>query len=319
MKAEGITWEDIASKWCEESMRYLIVGREVSKEGYEHYQIYVQLKNQMRMAGLKNLFSCKHMHVENQRGTNEQARNYCWKGQYETKGTDVPQPSASILEFGDFCRGQGHRSDLERIKKAIDDGEEHLDICQEQSKWNSYARYHGWFKEYKQMVDDKKYNEIRKPLSVTVIFGDQATGKTTAVLEQEGLSNCYILKNPNGDNKNWNGYNNQKVLIIDDFYGWLRVNEMLRILDNKPFRVRKLGGYTWAKWDKVYITSNKGPRTWYDICSTEVMDAFYSRLSKCLKVTRGNTGTLVCKQEVLPCRNRNNHKDYLDLSKIVWD
>ena len=316
LKAENIDWDTINKVYCEKSMRYLIIGFEIGKDGYEHYQIYVQLKKQYRLKGLKKLFGFTYLHAEKQKGTNTQARNYCWKGQYEEKGMEFPQPSAIFFHFGKFCVGQGQRTELENIKTDIDDGKEHFEIVQDAKKFASYSRYHSWFYKYKQMVDDKKFNKIRECLKVNVIYGECATGKTTAILNKEGVQNCYILKNPNKDNKNWNGYNGQKVLVIDDFYGWLPINEMLRILDNKPYRVRMLGSYTWAQWETVYITSNKKPRRWYDIENDEVNNAFMSRLSKCLKVTRGNTGALVSKFKELPCRNRNKHKEYLDISEL---
>lgn len=316
ISAEKIDWNTLKDVWNDDTLRYMLIGYEVSKTGYEHYQIYVQLWKQHRRKGLKKIFSCDSLHAESQKGTNEQARNYCWKGQFEKKGTEYPQPSAIIMEFGTFCKGQGSRTEIDQIKQDIDDGMDHFEIVQDMKKFSSYARYHSWFYKYKQMVDDRKYNMIRDPVKTNVIYGDCATGKTTAVLKKEGVENCYILKNPNGDNKNWNGYENQTVLVIDDFYGWMPVNEMLRIMDNKPYRVRKLGSYTWARWSKIYITSNTGPREWYKSIPQEVENALMSRLTKCLKVTRGNTGALVVRMKSLPCRDRNSHKEYLDLDSF---
>lgn len=307
---------DFDKIWNEDKMRYLIVGMEISSDGYKHWQIYIQLFKQYRMKGIKTLFNDNTAHCEVQKGTNSEARDYCWKGQYEKSGTRSPQPSAIIREFGTFTIGQGARTELDDIKKDIDDGLGHYTIVQDQKKFNSYARYHSWFYKYKQMVDDDRHNIIRVPVKVNVIHGECATGKTTSILNKEGVKNCYILKNPNGDNKNWNGYNDQKILIIDDFYGWLPLNEMLRILDNKPYRVRKLGDYTWAKWNTIYITANSSPLEWYDIENEEVMEAFYSRLSKCLEVTRGNTGTLVAEFKDLPNRGRNDKKEYLNIDGL---
>lgn len=316
IKKDDLEINDFYEIWNKEKMRYLIVGEEIGKGGYEHFQIYLQLFNQYRLKGLKELLGISTAHCEVQKGTNSAARNYCWKGQFEKKGTKHPQPSAKILQFGEFCNGQGHRTELDGIKDDIDNGMDHFEIVQDRKKFDSYKRYHSWFYKYKQMVDDQRHNCIRDTVAVNVIYGDCATGKTTSVLNKEGVKNCYILKNPNGDNKNWNGYNGQKVLIIDDFYGWLPLNEMLRILDNKPYRVRKLGDYTWARWEKIYITSNNRPQDWYDVCNDEILGAFYSRLSKCLKVIRGNTGALIPKFEVLPNRGRNEKKEYLDISEM---
>lgn len=314
IKADEYDWTYMKNIFCDK-MRYLIMGLELSKEGYLHYQCYIQLNKQYRLKGLKKLIGIDSLHAEIQKGTNKEARNYCWKGYFEPKGTKHPQPSAVCIQYGTFCEGQGKRTEMNEIKEDIDEGLEHYDICQNQKKFASYARYSNWFFKYKEMRDDDVFNNIRKPLKVNVIYGKFAVGKTQSIYNEHGYKNCYKLKNPNGDNKNWNGYTNQKILIIDDFYGWLRLNDILNILDNKPYRVRKLRGYTWAQWTTVYITSNDSFKDWYSHCENKkIINAFYSRLSKCLKVIRGNTGTLIIKEILIPCRNRNKQKEYLNIS-----
>lgn len=317
------TFEEVMEiqKDCD-NCRYLICGKEVADSGWEHWQIYVQFARQIRRLGIKKLFG-KSVHIEIQQGTNEQARNYCWKGAFIKEPTEHPQPSAIFLDAGSFVLGAGTRSDLERIKDDMDGGMSHWDICQTtRSGFSGYARYHSFFYKYKRMKDDITYSRIlREPLEVIVIYGEAGTGKSTSILVKEGLKNCYILRNPNNDNKFWNGYEGQKVLVIDDFYGWIKLNDILNILDNKPYRCRMLCDSVWARWEKVYITSNVGPEEWYKIDEfdensenkAEIVKAFLSRLSKCLKVTKGNTGALVKEWMVLPHRGRHIQKEYLVL------
>ncbi len=307
----------------DENIKYLIIGEEWAKkdngEIYHHYQGYIQMKGQNRRKAMKTVLNCDSTHLELQspNSTNEEARNYCWKGQFETKGTEFPQPSSITYIYGTFCEGQGSRTDLIKIKQDLDNGREHYDIVQDRNKFLSYGRYHSWFFKYKQLRDDDEYNIMREIIETIVIYGESGTGKTTSILNREGVKNVYILSNSNGDNKNWNGYTNQKILLIDDFYGWIRLNEMLRILDNKPYRVRKLHGYEWAKWTKIYITANTSPTDWYDeTFDREIMTAFYSRITKCLKVSKGNTGTLLTSLEILSTIDRHNQSEYLDLDKI---
>lgn len=309
-KLDGINYNDFYNNYKNifnnnnDKIRFIIVGYEKSKEGYEHFQGYIQFKKQMRMKGIKKLLCSDNVHIEKQLGTNTQARNYCWKGQFENKGTKYPQPSAILSYHGEFTAGQGERKDILKVKDLLDKGLTHYDICNEDDKYfQSYGRYHNFFEKYKLWSDNVKYNKCRKELECYILFGHKDTGKTQSILNKYGCKNCYILKDPKRDNKNWNGYESQLVLIIDDFYSWIPFNDILRILDNKPYRVRMLNGYRWAQWIKVFITSNKSPDEWYiniqqDISMSEAVTAFYSRFKECLKVTRGNTNALVTVEKI---------------------
>lgn len=308
-------------------IKYLLVGWENGKKtSYAHYQCYIQLNEQIRRQGFWKMVGFK-CHMENQRGTNEEARNYCWKGQFEEKGTEFPQPSAITQEYGRFCKGQGERSEMLDIKEFLDEGLTHYAIVNKDVKYfSSYGRYHSFYEKFKNWADDERLNVTRQPLDVRCIHGaNWGTGKTTAIYTKWGEKNVYRLKDPNGDNKNWNGYRGQKVLLIDDFYSWIKLTDMLNILDNKPYRVRQLNGYRWAEWTHVYITSNQSPRQWYpkirnsyDDDKRDVLEAFYSRIKKCLKVTKGNTGTLVIKEYSLCKSQRENQTEYLSLEKVGW-
>lgn len=312
-------------------VRYCIVAYECTlSTKYKHFQIYLQLKKQTRGNSLKKLFNDKELHweVQSRYSTNKQARDYCWKGQFEKKGTKFPQPSAVFLTWGLFCEGQGKRTEMVEICSLLDNGYEHKDVYKTNGVYNdyikSYGRYMAFFKQHKCWEDDDKHNIIRPPIKTKVIIGDAGTGKTQGIYNKHGAKNIYKLLNPNGDNKNWNGYTNQKILLIDDFYSWIKLTDMMMILDNKPYRCRKLGSYVWAQWETVYITSNQHPDLWYPnetqkISMIKNIEAFRSRLGrKCLKVIRGNTGNLITKLLTLSNIDRHNQKEYLNLDDIKW-
>ena len=69
----------------------------------------------------------------------------------------------------------------------------------------------------------------------------------------------------------WDGYMGEKTLIIDDFDGWISHNRMLGLLDGYQCRLAIKGGFTYARWTKVIITSNKRPESWYDGVITEAL------------------------------------------------
>ena len=52
-------------------------------------------------------------------------------------------------------------------------------------------------------------------------------------------------------------------MVLDDFYGWIKFDEMLRLLDRYPLLVETKGGTTHFTSRFIHITSNKHPSSWY--------------------------------------------------------
>lgn len=74
----------------------------------------------------------------------------------------------------------------------------------------------------------------------------------------------YILRTSNSKNIWWDGYTGQKAIVIDEFYGsWMKYNVLLTILDGYALRLEVKGGFTWASYDMVIITSNATVGEWY--------------------------------------------------------
>lgn len=51
---------------------------------------------------------------------------------------------------------------------------------------------------------------------------------------------------------------------MDEFRSsWCSFEVLLRVLDGHPYQPEQKGGHVWAGWDRIFITSNVDPRTWY--------------------------------------------------------
>jgi len=61
----------------------------------------------------------------------------------------------------------------------------------------------------------------------------------------------------------WDGYKQHKAVIIDDFYGWLKYDELLKITDRYPYQVPIKGGFENFTSEHIYITSNIDVDRWY--------------------------------------------------------
>lgn len=230
-----------------DEIKYLIFQKEkCPTSGKEHFQGYVELTKPSRLGLVKKLFNCEWIHLEKRKGTQDQAITYCKKS--ETK-VDGP------WEFGSPGK-QGQRTDLDCLKnlefmKISDFVLEYLPIA---------LKYPNGLRLIKQSFDIATSNRQRD-ISVTTIIGKPGSGKTKYVYDNH--SDIYKL-NTNTNGTLWfDGYEGQDVLLIDDFKGWLKYTELLTILDRYPYRCQLKGSFTYAKWTKVFITSNYEIDTWY--------------------------------------------------------
>lgn len=120
-----------------------------------------------------------------------------------------------------------------------------------------------------------------------IYWGDSGTGKTRkAVMENPG---AYILsKSRDGKGVWWQNYKGEKTVIIDEFYGWIPYDQLLRIIDRYPYEVEYKGGSTQLAATKIIITSNKKWTEWYSEelkAKTENFAALERRIKEFGKVT----------------------------------
>lgn len=157
--------------------------------------------------------------------TCSQARDYCKKDDTRVEGP---------WEYGDEPR-QGKRSDLSAVKRALDEGASDLTIATEH--FSDWVRYRKSFAEYRQLRVAKRRHQTR----CTVLWGVPGAGKSTRA-EQEAGPDAYWLTNSGGGVQWWHEYEGQKHVVIDEFKDWLKLSDLLRLIDHTPLsqQVRRL-------------------------------------------------------------------------------
>lgn len=236
---------------------YIVFQLEKCPEsGREHFQGYCELKKQMRFNAAKRLIG-DNAHLEKRKGSAQEAADYCKKDESRVNG---PWEAGSISK-------PGKRSDLLAVKRMIDEGKSETEVAD--AHFGSWCRYRKSFAAYKKL----KTENVQVEKEVHVFYGDAGTGKTRRVYDTEGND---IYSKPDGA---WfDGYDDQEVVLFDDYTGDLPLSQFLKLLDRYPMQVPVKGGFrNWCP-KRIYITSNLSPEEWYPKAKKEQHRAIARRL-----------------------------------------
>lgn len=227
-------------------VRYVIYQLESCPKGNRrHWQGYIELYEPMRVGQVKKILG--ECHLELRRGSRQEARAYCCKKASAIVGKQ--------FEFGVW------REDVNRKRKLCDMLQSPMtleDLIDNAPHF--YVMYHrGLHKLYNRRC--AKRCRVFREVAVQVLVGPTGCGKT----RRATAGDDWFMK-PAG-NKLWmDNYDGESTLILDDFYGkrsGINYPVLLRMLDGHSLQLPVKGGFVWAQWTKVIITSNAEPSTWY--------------------------------------------------------
>ena len=240
---------DMTDHWPEmmkEGIKYLCVQGEESPETKKfHWQGFMQTSENITMKMAQRLLApyAATMHMEAMKGTPEQARDYCKKVE-----TMIVPPR----EFGEFCKGRGHRTDLEYVAGIVKKGGTMLDVIEAAPA--TFVRYHRGLEKLEDLMMIK--HEKKAP-RVEWFVGPPGAGKSYAAKQENPGA---FWKSPGWW---WDGYmpTIHKTVVIDE---WTPDDKMgaqflLRILDENKVNVEPKGRSVPFLAEKIVITSNYEP------------------------------------------------------------
>jgi hypothetical protein len=274
--------------WC-------IWQREKGAEGTEHLQGYVVV-HRSTLAGMKKVHPTAHW--EPRRGSHEQAKEYCSK--LETR---IAGPWECGVE-----PQQGKRTDLLALKDSVDGGASNAELAE--AHFTTMAAHYRWINQYRIL---KGFNQRSWPTFTTVLWGPTGSGKTRQALEKAGIAAFWMMKPGLHQTVFFDGYDGQPDVVIDEFYGWIPYDLLLRMLDRYPLNVHTKGGAVSFCPKRVFITSNKSPDTWYP-----KMD--YSPLLRRLSAPLGDIAYIGDPAERIVLDNAVGEKrSFMDLTTQEYD
>lgn len=217
---------------------------EKGESGTPHLQGFITFKRAYRFTQLVKLFG-ERFHWEMAKA--KDAENYCTKG-------DI------IIDFG-FEKKQGFRSDIAEIIASASLREAALSHPETFIRYPSGIAKYFFYKREKEIELEPDFDTEYR---VHVFWGEPGTGKSRTARSKAGRS-LYVVPPPAANGMLWwDGYMGERSILLDDFRAsWMKLSDLLNLLDGYRQRLQNKGGTTHKGWRTVYITTNTHPKNWY--------------------------------------------------------
>lgn len=230
---------------------YGICCKEVGKKGTPHIHIWLHYKNAREAETIQNKFKRAN--------------------KMEGKGRD--QDQSYLKKDGDFkeygeMEAPGKRNDLNVIKDVIKGGGSMMDVIDHCSNYQGLRMGELLLKYYEKERPQQKIEVIN-------YYGESGAGKSKAVYKE----NTEVYRPVSF--KWWEGYDGQKVVLIDDWRPeWCSFTELLFLTDLYPFRVECKGGSRQAQFTKIYFTTPKPITEYYEHLDFNTLVQLKRRITK---------------------------------------
>lgn len=219
-------------------VQYIVVGKEICpKSGKQHLQGYLYYGEKKSLGVLKKKVD-DEAHWTAASGTPQENAKYCKKG-----GDWWEQGTQPVM---------GARTDLDLVAERVRKGASLKEIAEDHP--GMFVLHSKGFA----ALQSKLMKDRNEKPDVTWIWGETGSGKTKFAVE---LCDSFYMKD---GTVWWDGYEQQKCIIIDDFDGKWPFRDLLRLLDRYPYQGQTKGGYVKINSPNIVITCEFPPKCFWE-------------------------------------------------------
>lgn len=271
------------TRWPTTNMKNCLFQLESGEAETPHLQGYVEFKNSVRLAAVRRLSSRAHWEIAS--GSRLQGLQYCMKEDtrlgnpwwyngilWINFSIELPNCLKDLITKETALQSKNTGPSQTKLRllaiqeRLRDDDCSTEDIAD--TDFDLWVRHYRAFERYVCLKTKPRNHEV----TVHVIQGPTGTGKSRWAMEQ--YPEAYWKQRSNW----WCGYAGHKTVVIDEFYGWLPFDLLLRICDRYPLLLETKGGQVQMVADTIVITSNSMPGNWYK--SVTYFPSFVRRVTK---------------------------------------
>lgn len=258
------------------AVKYWCMCDEVGGKNYVyHTHLFIMGNNGILFSTVKKKFP--KAHIDYCRGLAQENRDYvCKEGKYKGTSKEETNIKDTFEEMGDCpVEKPGQRSDLVDLYDMIKSGMDNYDILENDP---TYMMQLDKIDRCRQIVKEKEFRSKFRELQVEYWSGKTGTGKTKTIMERYGYDEVFRVTSYRYPFDNYRG---QDVIIFEEFFDSLSIQEMLTLLDGYPLDLPCRYNNKTACYTKVYILSNVDLTDQYrdvQIRSKETWNAFLRRI-----------------------------------------
>lgn len=265
----------IAQAWETKRLKLLIASLEIGEEGTPHYQGYLEATRSLRRNVLSALLP--RAFLERRKGSRKQAIQYvikdvCLEDSATLNQTPMISTTQSLMNslltpplicFGyedpyqelktistQSCR-KPRKMILQEMKQMIENNNDNKALAD--FDFPTFIQCYRGLNYYRLIISQPRNHATQ----VLVLQGPTGTGKSKYAMDN--YPKAYWKQRSNW----WDGYEDHEVVILDEFYGWLPFDLLLRLCDRYPLHVETKGGNVNFVAKKIIITTNQVPERWY--------------------------------------------------------
>jgi len=240
--------------------KYAVVAKEVGEvEKTPHLQCFFACKTPQRMSALRGLFKKAHWQACVAGGL--RCAEYCKKGEQPKEEWNEMKSlgpnfgkNASFEEFGtlpEFLKTRGKRArETANYDLAIE-----MALSNNINAIDSYTKLR-FYRTFKEMAKDNPRQLENLPEGSVIgvfIHGVPGAGKSHRAREMCGTTKFYNKPN---NNEWFDGYKDEKIVLIDDFSDPKLVVMLKTLCDRYPLFSNVKGNMVWMRPEQVIVTSN---------------------------------------------------------------
>lgn len=263
-------FRDIKKLWTFDGEKmHMLCGQieQCPTSGKLHWQVFFKYKSPVRLSAVKKAMGLDSIHLEAKTyGKDEDMAAYCKKSKTAVPGT--------YFEYGTLV-SQGTRTDLKEIANSILNGEKKVDDITKENP----VLFHQYGRTLNKIEDIRMRKVFRTEMTKGIwYYGQTGVGKSHKAFEGFNPETHYV-HNVN-DKGWWDGYLQQETVIINDFRGELKFQDLLTLVDKWPHSVPRRGREPIPFISKtVIITSSVHPREIYvhALCDEDRFDQLARR------------------------------------------